>query len=162
MQADARDKRDTAGVVLLPPLIYLGFLVLGVALGALVPVPLLGPAWRIPRFVAGGVLVLVGVAVAARAKRRFDAAGTATNPLRPTSALVAAGPYRFTRNPMYLGMALLYAGLAVAFDGPLALALLAVALLVIRTQVIAREERYLERKFGDEYLAYKARVRRWL
>ena len=63
---------------------------------------------------------------------------------------------------MYLGMALIYAGLAVGFDGPLALVLLPVVLIIIRTQVIAREERYLEDKFGDEYRAYKARVRRWL
>ena len=63
---------------------------------------------------------------------------------------------------MYLGMALIHAGLAFAFDGPIALLLLPLVLIIIRTQVIAREERYLEAKFGDEYLGYKARVRRWL
>jgi len=63
---------------------------------------------------------------------------------------------------MYLGMALIYAGLAIGFDGPIAFALLPLVLIVIQTQVIAREERYLEAKFGDDYRHYKAEVRRWL
>ncbi len=67
-----------------------------------------------------------------------------------------------TRNPMYLGMALVYAGLAIGFDGPIAFALLPLVLIAIQTQVIAREERYLEAKFGDDYRRYKAEVRRWL
>ncbi len=80
----------------------------------------------------------------------------------PSSALVTSGPYRFTRNPMYLGMASLYAGIALAFGLLWSLALLLVVLVVIDRGVIAREERYLERRFGDEYRLYKQQVRRWL
>ena len=81
---------------------------------------------------------------------------------RPPEELVSTGPYAYTRNPMYLGMALIYAGLAIGFDGPIAFALLPFVLIAIQTQVIAREERYLEAKFGDDYRRYKAEVRRWL
>ncbi|MFP3374627.1 methyltransferase family protein, partial [Pseudomonas sp. SIMBA_068] len=78
----------------------------------------------------------------------------------PTTLMATTGPYRWTRNPMYLGMALVYAGIAVGFDGAIALALLPLVLIVIQKQVIAREERYLESKFGDDYRRYKAEVRR--
>jgi protein-S-isoprenylcysteine O-methyltransferase Ste14 len=162
MQGDAPGNRDTAGVVLLPPLIYLGFLVLGVALDALIPAPLLGPSWLISRLVVGGVLAVAGIALAIAAKRRFDAAGTETNPLRPTTAIVGAGPYRFTRNPMYLGMATVYLGIAVALDNAWILGLAAPLLVVIEYGVIRREERYLAGKFGEAYLAYRRRVRRWI
>ena len=94
--------------------------------------------------------------------RRFVRAGTELPPFRPTTAIVTDGPFRFTRNPMYIGMTLLYVGLAVGFDLIWALILLPAVLLVIRFYAIAREERYLEAKFGEEYLSYKRRVRRWV
>ena len=80
----------------------------------------------------------------------------------PLNVIATTGPYRWTRNPMYLGMALIYAGLAIGVDGPIAFALLPLVLIAIQTQVIAREERYLEAKFGGDYRRYKAEVRRWL
>ena len=91
----------------------------------------------------------------------FERVGTRVEPWRASTGIVESGPFRWTRNPMYLGMALNYAGLAIALDGPIALILLPVLLAIIQTQVIAREERYLEGKFGQAYLDYKARVRRW-
>src|SRR5688572_16371575 len=84
------------------------------------------------------------------------------SPSQPTTVIATTGPYRWTRNPMYLGMALVYAGLAIGFDAPIAFALLPLVLIAIQTQVIGREERYLEAKFGDDYRRYKAEVRRWL
>ena len=83
-------------------------------------------------------------------------------PMKPTTALVTSGPYRVTRNPMYVGMAFLYAGLALSLGVIWALALLPAVLLMVDRLVIAREERYLEAKFGEEYRDYKRRVRRWL
>jgi protein-S-isoprenylcysteine O-methyltransferase Ste14 len=93
---------------------------------------------------------------------RFRAAGTSPDPHEPTTTIATAGPYRFTRNPMYLGMTLILGGLA--FLGNALWPLVAVVPVVwwIQTQVIAKEEAYLEAKFGAEYLALKARVRRWL
>ena len=81
---------------------------------------------------------------------------------KPTTTIVANGPYRFTRNPIYIGMFLGQTGLAIGLDNLWVLAALVPFYLVIRYGVVAREEAYLERKFGDVYLGYKSRVRRWL
>lgn len=96
------------------------------------------------------------------AAARFKRARTNPVPWRPATALVTDGPYRFTRNPMYLGMAALYAGIALGAGLLWGLALLPVVLAAIQVAVIAREEAYLERVFGDQYRVYRATVRRWL
>jgi protein-S-isoprenylcysteine O-methyltransferase Ste14 len=93
---------------------------------------------------------------------RFRSARTSMVPMRPSTALVTSGPYRVTRNPMYVGMAFLYAGLALLLGVIWSLAFLPAVLLMVDRFVIAREERYLEARFGEEYRAYKGRVRRWL
>ena len=91
--------------------------------------------------------------------RRAD---TPISPEEPVSSLVTDGPFRYTRNPGYLGIAMTYAGLASLANALWAILLLPATLFVIQRGVIEREERYLERKFGEEYLRYKARVRRWI
>ena len=152
---------DSAGVRFPPPLVFLGVLLIGLAAERLVGLRSFGtdgPALR----VLGLLLTLAGFAIDAIAVRSFLRAGTRPEPWRASSGIVASGLYRWSRNPMYLGMALIYAGLAVALDGPVALILLPVPLLVIQTQVIVHEERYLEAKFGQAYLDYKRSVRRWL
>jgi protein-S-isoprenylcysteine O-methyltransferase Ste14 len=83
-------------------------------------------------------------------------------PWKPTTAIVTTGPYRFTRNPAYLGMALVYVGIALLAEALWVLVPLPFVLAIIDRAVIAREERYLQRKFGHEYLDYKATVRRWI
>ena len=152
---------DSAKVSFPPPLVYLGFLLLGLAadrLFGLAPVPLPEAV----RYFGGALLAIAGIAVGMAGQLRFSAIGTEVKPWLPATRLATDGIYAFTRNPMYLGMALLYAGIALALSSIGALILLPVTLLAIRTQVIAREERYLEGKFGEEYLAYKRRVRRWV
>jgi len=94
--------------------------------------------------------------------RTIEKAGTPIRTDRPVERLVTDGPFRYTRNPGYLGLAMLYAGIAVLRNSLWAILLLPVVLYVIQREVIGREERYLERTFGEEYLAYKARVRRWV
>jgi protein-S-isoprenylcysteine O-methyltransferase Ste14 len=89
-------------------------------------------------------------------------AGTPANPYKPVSRMVTDGPFRYTRNPAYLSMTRVYTGIASLTNALWAILLLPVALLVIQRGVIEREERYLERKFGEEYLRYKAQVRRWI
>lgn len=89
-------------------------------------------------------------------------AHTNIDPRQPTTTIVVEGPYRFTRNPIYLSLTLLYSGLTVLFNALSGLLLLPIALIILRRGVIEREERYLERKFGEQYLSYKQRVRRWL
>ena len=94
--------------------------------------------------------------------RTIEKAGTPIRTDRPVPRLVTDGPFRYTRNPGYLGLTMLYAGIAVLRNSLWAILLLPLVLYVIQRQVIGREERYLERTFGEEYLAYKAQVRRWL
>ncbi|PYP14955.1 MAG: isoprenylcysteine carboxylmethyltransferase family protein [Gemmatimonadetes bacterium] len=155
----ADDSADSAGVAVPPPLVYaLGF-GLGYALDRLEPAPVGMGGARTP---LGWLLAGAGVALAASAIVLFRRAGTSPVPIQPTTALVAQGPYRFTRNPMYVGLAALYAGIALLVNSLWPLVLLPVVLVVIRWWVIAREEAYLERKFGDAYRAYTRRVRRWL
>ena len=151
--------RDTAGVVAPPPLIYLAGLAVGFGLEALLPGASL-PA--VVQWGVGGVLVVAGVVLLASFNTSFARKGTAVEPWKPTTAIVTTGPYRFTRNPAYLGMALVYIGIAVMSQALWVLVPLPFVLAVIDRGVIAREERYLERKFGQEYLDYKRRARRWL
>ncbi len=151
---------DSAKVTFPPPFVYLGMLLLGLALDRILP-------WsvgltEIGRYGGGGLLIVAAATLLLAASGRFRKAGTDVKPWKSTSAIVAEGVYAFTRNPMYLGMALFYAGLALVFSSVGAVMLLPVLLFIIRSQVIAREERYLEAKFGDEYRTYKTRVRRWL
>ena len=151
--------RDTPGLPAPPPLVFLGGLLLGGVLEAFFPTD--APAWWVRVLVAvaglGGGYLLAG-----RALRSFASVGTTPNPFEPSTAIATGGPYRFTRNPMYLGMALAYVGLAFAIGILWALAALPVVLLVIDRVIIKREERYLKARFGEQYLAYKRRVRRWL
>jgi protein-S-isoprenylcysteine O-methyltransferase Ste14 len=150
---------DTAGVVAPPPLIYLAGLAIGFALEALLPGTSLPGAIR---WAGGGVLVVAGIALLASFNTAFTRKGTAVEPWKPTTAIVTTGPYRITRNPAYLGMALVYIGIALLAGALWVLVPLPFVLVVIDRAVIAREERYLERKFGREYMDYKAGVRRWI
>ena len=153
------DRRDKAGVVAPPPLIYAVLLALGLLLGRRFPVPFLprGATRALGAPLLGGGVLLLGWFE--WAMRR---AGTPTNPYKPSSGIITEGPFRYTRNPAYLSMTTIYAGIAALARASWAFLLLPVALGVIRRGVIEREERYLERKFGEEYLAYKAGVRRWI
>ena len=152
-------ERDVAGVPLPPPLIY----VAGLAAGGVAEIvrSTNGPPW--PLSVAAALVGVVAfMALAGGAVGRFRRAGTTENPFKPSTALVFDGPYRLTRNPMYLGMAAVYVGLALVLGLMWAFAFLPLVLLAVDRLVIAREERYLERKFGREYVEYKQRVRRWI
>jgi protein-S-isoprenylcysteine O-methyltransferase Ste14 len=153
------EDEDTAGVVAPPPLIYVAGLIVGFALEALLPGVDL-PA--VVEWGLGSLLVLAGLGLLLTFNASFSRKGTAVEPWKPTTAIVTTGPYRFTRNPAYLGMALTYAGIAVLSSALWVLVPLPFVIAVIDRGVIAREERYLERKFGDEYLGYKRTVRRWV
>lgn len=150
---------DTSGVRFPPPLLYVAGFLAGIALELAFPVDSLPLAIALA---AGGLGIGAWLALDGSAMSRFKQAGTSMVPMRPSTALVTSGPYRFTRNPMYVGMAFLYAGLAVATGVIWALAALPLVLVAVDRLVIAREEPYLEAMFGDEYRAYKRRVRRWL
>ncbi len=150
---------DVAGVPVPPPLIF----VAGLAAGGVAELvrSTSGPAWPISATI-GAVGVLAWLALDGMASLRFKRAGTPVIPFKPTTALVVDGPYRMSRNPIYLGMAALYVGLAFLLGLMWALLFLPFVLVAIDRLIIAREEPYLERKFGQEYVEYKKRVRRWI
>ena len=153
------DEQDKAGVVAPPPLIYLGTLIFGLLLGWRFPISFL------PRKMARGLglpMLGGGVLLLGWFERAMRQADTPTSPYKPVSRIATQGPFRYTRNPGYLSMAMIYAGIASLANMLWAILLLPVALLVIQRGVIEREERYMEGKFSEEYLSYKARVRRWI
>jgi len=153
--------KDIPGVIAPPPLIYLGFLGAGWAVGHLIDEPSLGLP-SLARNAAALTAVLTGLAIEAWAAGLFRRAGTAVQPWKPSTALVRTGIYALSRNPIYLGFAIIYLGLALAMDSPLALILLMPCLLVIDRFVIQREELYLLARFGPAYSDYRRTVRRWL
>jgi protein-S-isoprenylcysteine O-methyltransferase Ste14 len=150
---------DHSGVKVPPPLIYVGGFVLGLLLERFFPILVLP---QTPRHIAAVLCIALWAILSAWSIGLFRRAGTSFIPIKPTTALVFSGPYRFTRNPMYLGFIGLYVGLALWFSVVWALLALPGVIAGIQYCVIVREEQYLERKFGEKYLQYKARVRRWL
>jgi protein-S-isoprenylcysteine O-methyltransferase Ste14 len=151
---------DTAQVIIRPPLAWGLAVIAGLALNWLVPLPFL-PA-DLPAGWLGAIVFVLALALFAWAVVTITRAGSNVPTNRPTTTIVESGPYRFTRNPIYLGMFLGLIGLAIAFDNLWLLMMLVPFALVIRYGVVAREEAYLERKFGDVYRGYRSRVWRWL
>jgi protein-S-isoprenylcysteine O-methyltransferase Ste14 len=153
------DTLDHANVRIPPPLIYVAGFVLGFLLERAFPVLMLP---KTPSRAAALVCVALWAILTLWSVGLFRRARTSFIPVKPTTALVVSGPYQYTRNPMYVGFVCLYLGFALWFSSFWALILLPVVIAVVQSYVIAREERYLEQKFGEEYLRYKARVRRWI
>ena len=153
---------DSSGVRILPPLFYVAGLAAGFLVQRAWPVPIVSPTAVLPVLVAGQILVTVCSALSLWALFTFWRSGTTPNPMRPTTALALGGPYRFTRNPMYVSLAAIQAGMALISNALWPLLSLLPVLVAVQWLVIDREERYLERKFGESYLSYKQRVRRWL
>jgi protein-S-isoprenylcysteine O-methyltransferase Ste14 len=154
------DTADTANVIVRPPIAWALAVLAGLALNWLVPLPLLPDA--LPAGWPCAIVFALALALFVWAIATLTRAGSHVPTNLPTTTIVDTGPYRFTRNPIYLGMVLGLIGLAIAFNGLWLLMTLVPFALVIRYGVIAREEAYLERKFGDAYRRYCARVRRWL
>jgi len=154
--------RKGPGVRLPPPLIYLSGLVAGFALDHWwVAMPIVDASRETWVHLHAFAIGLVAVWLLASSLRSFRRRGNDPRPWREDTALVEESVYRHTRNPMYLGMALAYATLALACNALWPLLLLVPVVLVIRYYVIAREERYLAARFGQPYLDYCARTRRW-
>jgi len=154
----------TPGIHVPPPLVFIG----GFAAGWLLhrrwpsPLPLFGAAAPDVRPGLGWALVAGGLALMWTGLATFLLARTAVLPIRPATRLVTTGIYRFSRNPMYLGMTLVYAGSALVIDSVWPLALLPLVLVLLVRFVIRLEERYLAARFGEAYEAYRRRVRRWI
>ncbi len=150
---------DKPGVIAPPPVIFLVAILFGVAIDYYLPTTVAPAVISIP--VATG-LIIAGMAVATWAFVEFHRSHTAVDPYKSTTAIVSSGPYGFSRNPMYLSLCLIHIAIGLYLGNLWVLAMLVPALAVIRFGVIAREERYLQQKFGNDYLRYKSRVGRWL
>ena len=144
---------------ILPPIWFLLALGLAVALHYLLPIArLLSPPWSY----AGAVLVIVGIVMSAAGSSAFRRVGTPVVPFEPSTVLVTDGLYRFTRNPMYLGLVLSLIGVAILLGSLSAWLPVPIFVWILQTQFINGEERFLEEIFGARYLEYQKRVRRWL
>src|SRR5262249_13153883 len=149
---------DSPGVVAHPPGLYLGALVVVLALRWLWPAPMFAGGVA---FWPGLACLAIGFGLAVWGSRTMEAAGTNVNPKRPATAIVTAGPFRYSRNPLYCSLTLVYVGLVLTLNTWWGLVVLVPLLAVMHFGVVRREERYLERKFGDSYRQYRATVRRY-
>ena len=160
MRDDSTSAGSTTARVVPPPVLFLLALGLGIAIQHLKP-------WAVfardaPGDVLGGVLITLGLALSTWMVVHFRRSRTPVSPLLPTRQLVVSGPYRFSRNPDYIGQTMLYVGIGLVLNSVWILLGVIPALLLVRYAVIAREESYLQSLFGAEYCRYCAQVRRWL
>ena len=164
MRPASQPARDaaTAGVITRPPLLYLACLLVGLALDRVLLLRLALPEAALVRWTAGGALILTGASIMAAGIRNFSRAATPVPSNQPVRALVTTGIHGWSRNPIYVGMFLVYGAIGIAAPSSWTLILTLPIAVLIRCGVVAREESYLERRFGDAYLDYKRRVRRWL
>lgn len=153
------NKKDTAGVIAPPPLIFLGGLIIGGVIGWFYSVTFLPNYWG---RALGGIFVVLGLGIIFVAKSKMAKAETNIEPWKPTTAILSDGIYGASRNPVYVAMIVVYLGVVFLFNSLTILLPLILVLLVMHYGVILREERYLEEKFGKEYLSYKEKVRRWV
>ena len=159
MPSDLPPKEDRPGVPIAPPLLFVLPIVAALALERFVPTGFVHGAFR---WILGAIFLAAGLALNIGGFVTQKRAGTDPIPFNPSTHIVTHGPYRFSRNPMYIGLALSTLGIAVLVDSAWMLLAVPIGLVLIDRLVIKREERYLERKFGEEYLSYKRRVRRWI
>ena len=150
---------DSDGVRVPPPLIFLGFLALGLWYDS----PWFdGKLASIEATIVGGIIATVGLALIIHSAAGHKSAGSNVAPWKPTTTIISLGAYKYSRNPIYLGMVLAHGGVALCGGSMAAGITLALSILIMKTYVIAREERYLSAKFGQDYRAFKQRTRRWI
>jgi protein-S-isoprenylcysteine O-methyltransferase Ste14 len=150
---------DKPGVAAPPPLLYGGAFVLVLVFHWFWPMPIFGHAVALWLSLA---LLVLSVGIAAWGIRTMQAAGTNVNPALPTTVTLASGPFRFSRNPLYLALTLLYLGLTLAFNTWWGIVMLVLVHIIMHRGVVLREERYLDQKFGETYRQYRSKVRRYV
>jgi protein-S-isoprenylcysteine O-methyltransferase Ste14 len=159
MPSELPPEEDRPGVPIAPPLLFVLPILASLALEWLAPTSFVHGAFR---WILGALIIVAGVALDVSGFITQKRAGTDPIPFNPSTRIVAHGLYRFSRNPMYIGFDLCALGLAILVDSAWMLLAVPIGLVLIDRIVITREERYLERKFGEEYLTYKRRARRWI
>ena len=162
MKSSSGDAPDHPKLPILPPFAYFLPFLAGVALHHIVGADRIPRAWVPPMRLLGCALIAVGAAINISGWLAFHRAGTPVFPHKPTIAIVKDGPYRFTRNPLYLSLAIAYLGVALLLGYFWPLIFFPVAVFLVDRSIIPREEQYLEGKFGAEYTRYRDSVRRWI
>lgn len=160
--AEMDREQVSSGVGFPPPLYYLVGLIAGFVIQHFYPLYLAKPGHRVIIYTLGGIWVFLGLLLVAWAWLSFRRAGTSPIPHAPSAALVSNGPYRLTRNPMYVALALVSIGIGLLGNALWPVLSVPVALMLVDVLVIRREERYLDGRFGDAYRGYRRRVRRWI
>jgi len=140
-------------------MVFIAGLVVGVIANTFFHLWIWGAPWD---YMVGGILLILGVWLSISAGRAFRKHNTPTEPWKPTSQLVQDGPYKFSRNPIYLSFAVFYVGLAIIFNSIPALIILVPLIIAFDRTQVQREERYLDGRFGEDYRSYKKKVRRWI
>lgn len=152
--------KETANVIAPPPVLFVGALVIGLVIDWLfgwhLPMPLFA------RSLLGLIVVLIGAIPLGLALIELRRANTPVEPWKPTRQIVTEGPYRFTRNPIYIGMSFIYLGLVIVFGSGAGFLLLLPVLVTLHFGVVLREEAYLAARFGKLYEAYCEKTPRWL
>jgi len=160
---DGKQNNESPGVIFPPPLILLAFLVVGTVLQFIFPLSFFAP-FNVGslQFLGGLAIILAGIALAFWGVRTFSKAGTNVATHQAALLVVTHGPYKFTRNPMYMGMQILLVGVGIMFSSEWFLLLWPIFFLILRFGVVAREERYMRGKFGEQYVALLNSTRRWI
>jgi protein-S-isoprenylcysteine O-methyltransferase Ste14 len=158
----SQKKKDSPGVIAPPPLIFVSGLLLGVILHWWTRFYLLPAAYLSSARILAGILIVFGLAIVFVAKAQMKRVKTNIEPWKPTTAIIDDGIYAYSRNPIYIAMILVYIGFVIIINSVWVLLLLPAVYLVMHFGVILREEKYLAEKFGEEYLNYKNKVRRWI
>jgi protein-S-isoprenylcysteine O-methyltransferase Ste14 len=141
------------------PIAFLASLLVSWGLQRAFPLPAVAGVWR---WIAGAALIVLGLPYGFGALRAMREAKTSPNPFTPSAALVTSGPFRFSRNPMYVSLVLYLAGLGILFGLTWQLVLLPVVVLVLHYGAVVPEERHMQARFGDPFARYRARVRPWI
>ncbi|MDP2741640.1 MAG: methyltransferase [bacterium] len=154
------NQKDGVNVVVKPPILFLAFLALGIVLRFMVKLTILSESRVDYGYFAGGLLILSGVSLIIWSVKTFKKFGETPHHGKPIHKIIASGPFKFTRNPMYLSMTSIYIGLSMIINTYWLLLFLPIMLIILHYRVILREEKYLEKKLKKEYVPYKSQVRR--
>ena len=149
---------DHAQVITQPPVIYLGSILLGWLINKVFPMTISSGTWF--KWV-GVIFILIAIIIIALSRREFIKVNTSIRPDKSTTAIITTGPYKVSRNPLYTSLTLFHIALGIVFNNLWILFMVIPAIIMIVLGVITKEEKYLENKFGQQYLDYKSSVRRW-
>jgi protein-S-isoprenylcysteine O-methyltransferase Ste14 len=158
----SNEMKDNPGVIAPPPLIFLSGLLLGGLINWFYPLYIFPARYLLFARIVGTLLIVLGLGIIFNVRAKMQRVETNIEPWKPTNSIITEGIYAYSRNPVYVAMILIYFGVTIIVDSMWILSFIFLVFFVMHFGVILREEKYLEKKFGEEYLNYKNKVRRWI